>query len=231
MDIRTSVITALEAQVSALQADLLANPVPASSAPVTPPAPQFVSQPLTAPPLVDFFQVGKSGATIVYGPTAVTYTPTIGNSVLLTMPTICKDFQVKGTMETVKQLQSGTANEPYDCGWLLFNFHTGTDGKPAYNYVSFKTNGVEVGLGYSTTGQTFLYTTSTPTFPVGKSFTFLLVKSGTNLSLTVNGTAVFTNESLDSSASSSLYNVPGQLALYCEDSEVTVSNVSLMVVD
>lgn len=240
---------ALQSDIDALNKDMLANPIPASPTPVvvTPPpapSPSFVSIPFVSTEFIDVFNAVRGGGAVAYFANAIQFEPnaaasaTPSTTVGTTTPgtasielelarTVAKpftDFQLRLTAQNVKQLRTSGPANTWECPWIFFNQHKGSDGIDAYNYIAFKTNGLEIGMGFSVVGQKYLFTTGIVAFPVGVAFTADLKKIGTQLTLLVNGKSILLNNNF-----SGMYNVPGAMSLYSEDARVLVSQLDLMV--
>ncbi len=230
-DIRQTTITNLTNAIAALNADLIANPVPATTVPAAP-APAFIKIPFTQTALNDYFVMLKAGASITWGPTSVDFQPpasasTTANgtsSVLLNTPLVsAQNFKLRMTGVTEKQLRTSGPAKAWECLWVLFNFHMGSDGLPAFNYMAFKPTGLEIGTGFSGTGQTFLYTSAAPNFPINQTFSVEIDKQASVFSVLVNGVLVLNQVTL-----AGAFDVSGQFALYCEDAKCNVSDLEIM---
>jgi hypothetical protein len=194
------------------------------------PSPSFTAVPMNSSMFNDYWNVLGNGGQIVYAANGVTYGPSATASkvaggtasALLNTPTITtQNFKIKFTVNTVKQLRTSGPANAWEVAWFFFNFHIAADGKPAYNYISFKPVGIEFGMGYSGTGQTYLYTSSKPSFPIGVPAQIEIDKQGTKVTVLVNGVQAF------SGTYANMYDLVGQFALYDEDSIANISNLML----
>jgi hypothetical protein len=88
------------------------------------------------------------------------------HAVLVTSGSITKPTAIHVEYQNQAQLRTGSAPNPWEVGWVLFNF----TGLNHFYYVALKTNGWEIGKEYEAGGvqqQQFLATGTTPTAPIG----------------------------------------------------------------
>lgn len=132
------------------------------------------------------------------------------------------DFAFRCAMTVDRQLRQGTPPNPWEVGWIGFNWTYDAAGKKKTNFFVAKTNGIQLENSFDEIGETFLFTAPLPTIQVGTYYDIQLIKQGKNLKAWVDGNVVLdiTNPNL--------YNVPGQLAFYSEDAVVRFQNVSFI---
>lgn len=166
--------------------------------------------------------VGYSGGVLTMTP-AVAADPgtTYGAWVLYDTP--AQDFLISVTSTTVSQSRTGSPPNAWERFWLFFNYTVPIATKET-NYVTVKTNGLELGKAYDSVGQTFLDTPATPTLAVGITSTWLLRKVGTSIWLNVSGGVTY-------EYTGSIYNVSGKIGFYTEDAIVTVSDFKFASLD
>ncbi|MBI3541005.1 MAG: hypothetical protein HY073_02570 [Deltaproteobacteria bacterium] len=133
---------------------------------------------------------------------------------------------IQGT--TQQQLRTPTPNA-WEVLWLFFNYNPVGAYKQT-NYFSFKPSGVELGRAYDNVGQTYLLTKSTPAMTIGQTYTYIIDKQGQNLKAWIDGVQVmdYPNDPLSMDA---LYDVPGSIGLYTEDSKVNIKSITVEPLD
>jgi len=117
------------------------------------------------------------------------------------------DFTVR--MKTDAQLRKNSAPNPWEVGWVLWDY---ADDTHFYSLV-LKPNGWELGKqdpAYKG-AQRFLATGSTPAFPIGKWYTVRITRTGNVLNAYVDGSLLTTFTDTERPYSS------GRIALYNED--------------
>lgn len=134
-----------------------------------------------------------------------------------------QDFRLTINATTEAQLRTPPPN-PWEVFWIFFNYQTTTAGKET-NYFILKTNGIELGQAYDSVGQNFLFTASAPTLSVGEEYEYVLEKSGTTLTVSIDGSEVLSYGS--DPTDDPLYDQAGQIGLYTEDARVRIHSVSL----
>jgi hypothetical protein len=118
-------------------------------------------------------------------------------------------------VRTVRQLRQGSAPNPWEVAWVLWDYNPKTD---SFYGVLLKPNGWE--LVKETNGaESFIATGSTPTFPIGNWYKVTIAQSGSQLSVSVNGRHLV-------SATDPSYTT-GAIAVYCEDSLAHFGNVQV----
>lgn len=109
-------------------------------------------------------------------------------------------------VRTVQQLREGSAPNPWEVGWVLWDFNPTTD---SFYGVILKPNGWE--LVKETNGtESFIATGSSPTFPIGDWYNVTVAQSGPQISVSVDGHQLVAAN--DGSFTT------GAIGLYCEDS-------------
>ena len=126
------------------------------------------------------------------------------------------DVDVTMQMRTVSQLRSGSAANPWEVAWALWNY---TDNTHFY-YVVLKTNGLEIGKedpAYPG-AQRFLVTSTTP-YQVGRWYSIHIKQVGATFTVSVDGAVVgqFTDNERPYTS--------GAIGLYSEDALVHFNDV------
>lgn len=123
----------------------------------------------------------------------------------------------RGSIQTVKQLRQGSPPNPWECGWVVWNY---TD-KDHFYYLALKPNGWELGKRdpLYPGGQRFL-ATGPQVFPIGKWTTFSISQHGFAIQVGLNGEQIVTFLDTASPYQS------GKLGVYTEDALVAVESVS-----
>ena len=151
---------------------------------------------------------------------AVSVSPSETHASLATGPSFSAPFTYNVSVKTVAQLRQGSAPNPWEVGWVLWNF---SDNSHFY-YFQAKPNGWELGKedpAYPG-AQRFLATGSSPTFPIGSWYNVQITQNAQNtVTVSVNGQLVTTFTDTQTPYSS------GKIALYNEDSHVQFTNISV----
>lgn len=131
--------------------------------------------------------------------------------------TAWKDYIFNVKMNTVKQLRTGSAPNPWEVGWLVFRY---VDSTHFYYFVQ-KTNGIELGRvdPSGTGGQIFLYTAGTPKLVIGQYNDYQVTLKGNNIKVAINGTQV-----VNYTDTNNPY-LAGKIGLYNEDAKTLNDNV------
>lgn len=131
--------------------------------------------------------------------------------------TAWKDYIFNVKMNTVQQLRTGSAPNPWEVGWLVFRY---VDSTHFYYFVQ-KTNGIELGRvdPSGTGGQIFLYTAGTPKLVIGQYNDYQVTLKGNNIKISINGTQVVNYTDTSNPLLS------GKIGLYNEDAKVYYDNV------
>lgn len=143
----------------------------------------------------------------------------------LTQP--LQNFKATITFSNIAQLRTGSTPNAWEVFWVFFNYTHDGNGKKKTNYALVKPNGIEIGKAFDEVGQEFLLTNATPTLPIGTTTTLTITKSGTHVTILLDGVLAADYESL--APPKDIYDVPGAIGLYCEDAQVRVSEVVVEV--
>jgi hypothetical protein len=145
------------------------------------------------------------------------------SAVLILSLVTAKDFTLTVVATTIQQLEASP--HPWEVFWVFFNYQQ-IGGPQATNkttnYFILKTSGCELGLAYDNVGQTFLDTTTTPTNTLGTPYEYTVVKTGKQVTISLNGTQIFAN------TYDQLYDQNGFIGLYCEESLIQVYSVDFV---
>ncbi len=146
---------------------------------------------------------------------AVATSPSLTHSALLTTSRSYTSPTFSVAVRTVEQLRRGSAPNPWEVGWVLWDFNARHD---SFYALVLKPNGWE--LDKEIDGREFFIATgSSPVFPIGRWYDVSVSQSGSQISVSVNGAH------LVSATDSSLQS--GAIGLYCEDSVAHFGNVTL----
>jgi len=121
-------------------------------------------------------------------------------------------------INTVGQTRTKMKPRSWEVGWVVWNY---TDNDHFYYFIP-KTNGWELGKrdpAY-TGGQRFLSTGTSPTFPIGQSYSVRITQNATNtMSASVNGQLLTTFTDTERPYTS------GKIGLYTEDAHVHFDDI------
>ncbi|MEO7363055.1 MAG: hypothetical protein ABI120_22165 [Gemmatimonadaceae bacterium] len=138
---------------------------------------------------------------------------------LLLGPEYGDRLQLTTRLETVQQLRQNGQPNAWEVAWLLWQYQ---DDEHFYYFIP-KPNGWEVGKrdpAYPG-GQRFLATGTDLKFPVGRAYNVQITHKGNSFSVTVDGVV------LTKFADTERPYVSGRIALYSEDAEIRVHQVSV----
>ena len=201
------------------------TPTPAATpAPTPTPAPSngLTDVPLAAADWMTVFDgygsiTYDAAAGIVLSPMASTAPSETHAALTLAQISPLKDFHLTVTATTTKQLRTGSTPNTWETFWIFFNYQPTSTGKNC-NYFVLKTNGVELGTATDVIGQQFLATGGTSAQAVGVSHDYDVVKVGNHVVVTLDGQIVV-------DYTGTLFDVPGSIGLYSEDSQVRITSV------
>jgi len=164
--------------------------------------------------------IANASGTWLHQSPATATAPNLTHAALTTGPSFNAPYTYSVKLKTTKQLRSGSAPNPWEVGWVIWNY---TDNSHFY-YFTPKPNGWELGKEDPTYpgAQRFLATGASPTFPVGTAYTIEITQSTTNLiTVKVNGRLVTSFTDAERPYSS------GKIGLYTEDAAVNYTNVAV----
>jgi hypothetical protein len=161
-------------------------------------------------PSADYVQVSPEAST------AASQT----HAALVLGPSFMNPVTFSVTLNTVAQLRTGSAPNPWEVGWVLWDYTTDN------NFYAFtpQPNGWELTKEDPSYpgSQRYLATGNTPTFPVGGTYTVTVTQTGTNtMSVSVNGKVITSFTDTQTPYAS------GKIGLYSEDSTVRYTNVAV----
>lgn len=145
----------------------------------------------------------------------VATSPSQTHSALLTTRRIYTSPTFSVPVRTVEQLRQGSAPNPWEVGWVLWDFNASHD---SFYALVLKPNGWE--LDKEIDGhESFLATGSSRVFPIGRWYDVTVSQTGSHISVSVDGAHLVsvTDSTLRS----------GAIGLYCEDSVAHFGNVTL----
>src|SRR5579864_3333595 len=150
---------------------------------------------------------------------AVATSPGEGHSSLVVGPSFANALTFSVSLTTVAQLRQGSAPNPWEVAWVLWNY---TDNTHFYYFIA-KPNGWELGKedpAYPG-NQRFLATGSSPTFPIGKWYNIEIVETAQNaITVYVGNTPITTFRDTERPYTS------GRIGLYTEEAHAQFENVS-----
>ena len=143
------------------------------------------------------------------------------HAALVLGPAFAAPIAFSADLYTTAQLRRNTPPNPWEVGWLLWNY---TDNSHFY-YFQAKPNGWELGKedpAYPGS-QRFLATGTSPTFPIGSWYIVKIVQTQNTITIYVNGRLIttFTDTLAPYTA--------GNIGFYVEDSEARFENIAVNV--
>jgi hypothetical protein len=136
-----------------------------------------------------------------------------------------RNFRVALTVTNEAQLRPGRPHE-WEVFWLFFNYNRAGRELKKTNFVLIQTRtGMQLGKAFKKTGEEFLSRPRAPTVRVGQTYTMTVTKAGQHVEVVMDGKTVLDFHGDESNGY--LYDVPGSIGLYCEDSQVRVRDVSI----
>lgn len=169
-----------------------------------------------------FGSVSSNGTSVTLAP-AASVAPNDTHSALVTT-TASYDVSsspliVEATILNNFQSRQGSAPNPWEAGWLVWNFSNNT----SFYYFTLKTNGWE--LGQANPGfpgaQRFPATGSFPAVSLGASYNIRMIQTGNNIKVYINNVLIVNYDDTIAPYYS------GKIGLYTEDASVTFSSVSI----
>ena len=142
------------------------------------------------------------------------------HAALVLGPTFTNPVTFSATLNTVAQLRTGSAPNPWEVGWVVWDYTTDN------NFYAFtpQPNGWELTKedpAYPG-AQRYLATGNSPMFPVGGTYVVTVTQTGTNsMSVSVNGKVITSFTDTQTPYTS------GKIGLYSEDSTVRYTNVAV----
>lgn len=166
-------------------------------------------------------QVGSSGTQswLDEAPTASLSTSETHAS-LATGPSFSLPLTYTVSVKTVAQLRQGSAPNPWEVGWVLWNY---SDNSHFYYFIP-KPTGWELGKEDPAFpgAQRFLASGTSPTFPIGSWHNIQITQNAQNtMTVSANGQAITTFTDTQTPYTS------GKIALYNEDSHVQFTNIAV----
>lgn len=134
-----------------------------------------------------------------------------------------RDFHASMTVATEAQLRPGKPNE-WEVFWFFFNYVKPPRALKKTNFVLIQTRtGLQLGRAFDEKGEVYLARPKSPSIAAGRTYRLEVVKTGQHVEVSVDGRKVLVFDG--GGAKGSLYDVPGAIGLYCEDSQVRVRDV------
>jgi Ca2+-binding RTX toxin-like protein len=159
---------------------------------------------------------------LVLAPQAST-TPGETHAALVVSQASFTDVRFSAGFQTIEQLRTGSAPNPWECAWAVFNY---TDNTHFY-YVAFKPNGWELGKADPAYpgAQRFLATGALPACAVGTEHSFDIQTDGNVIKVWLDGALLTTFTDTENPYLS------GKVGFYTEDAKVAFDNVSGSITD
>jgi hypothetical protein len=162
-------------------------------------------------------QPADSGAhVLVLSPKISTRPSETHSALVLSNTTFNGDFTFRGRVQTVKQLRTGSAPNPWECAWIVWNYQ-GTH----FYYLALKTNGWEIGKYDRAfkTQQKFLRT-GTTSYAMGMWHEFEITQKGNEITARIDDgdLATFVDEARPYTS--------GKLGFYTEDAEIEIDDIT-----
>jgi hypothetical protein len=145
------------------------------------------------------------------------------SALVLSQTCFSGDLTFDGSICTIEQLRVGSAPNPWETGWLVWNY---TDNDHFY-YFSLKPNGWELGKrdpAYEG-GQRFLATGDSVSLEMGAWTRFSVVQTGGEMRVSLDGAEVVRFVDLERPYEA------GRLGVYSEDARVLLDDVDGVVKD
>lgn len=150
---------------------------------------------------------------------AVSASPSETHAALALGPSFSSPFVYSVNVRTLAQLRQGSAPNPWEVGWVLWNYADNTH----FYYFQVKPNGWELGKEDTAYpgAQRFLATGPTPAFPIGAWYSVQITQKSNVISVSVNG------QSIVSFTDNERPYIAGRIGLYNEDSHVEFTKISV----
>ena len=153
---------------------------------------------------------------LTMSPKAATQPSETHSALVISNQTLQQPYQISYTVNTTKQLRTGSTPNAWEVAWGVFGYKT--DGK--FKYLILKPNGLEIGESLLNLAQNFLVTTS-DAFPINTDYNVDMTAINNVLTLKVNGKqyAQYTLSGKDQ------LSLDGKFGFYTEDASVKFSNI------
>ncbi|MCP4873430.1 MAG: calcium-binding protein [Proteobacteria bacterium] len=134
-----------------------------------------------------------------------------------------EDVEVEAVVTTREQLREGSEPNPWETGWVMWNYTTNT----SFYYVALKTNGWEIGKGDPSYpgAQRFLADGRDLTFEVGQDVAVRVRQVGSTIALWIDGDFIGSWQDHERPLHE------GAVALYNEDAAVAFDDIVVSLVD
>ena len=137
-------------------------------------------------------------------------------ALLLSNNNFSGDLNFSGRIQTVRQLRTISSPNPWECAWIVWNYHGGH-----FYYVALKTNGWEIGkYDHAIAGQQRFLKTGNSEFAVGTWHDFEITQRQAEIQVRLDGVDVATLED-----TADPYN-SGKIGFYTEDAEIQIGDIS-----
>jgi len=153
---------------------------------------------------------------LLISPRASTRPRETHSALILSNTSFAGDFVFRGRVQTTKQLRVGSAPNPWECAWIVWNYKA-----DHFYYLALKTNGWEIGKFDPAFArhQRFLKTGRTP-FAVGTWHDFEIQLSNDEIRVSLNGIEIAAIRDRANPYKA------GKFGFYTEDAEILVENIT-----
>lgn len=154
---------------------------------------------------------------LVLSPSVATRADETHSALVLTRKRYRGNLSFAGRLRTVRQLRTGSAPNPWECGWIVWNYQ---DAEHFY-YLAVKPNGWELGKRdpVYAGGQRFL-ASGHAEYAIGGWHRFVVRQEGNRITLHVNGNKVASFNDTERPY------VEGNLGFYSEDAEIEIAGIT-----
>src|SRR5262249_31159760 len=142
--------------------------------------------PEIAPPVLAATGKGTDTRVLVLSPKAPTRASETHAALVLSKASFTGDITFRGRVRTVRQLRLGSEPNPWECVWIVWNYH----GDHFY-YFALKTNGWELGKrDRAEAGQQRFLKTGTAEYALGAWHDFEISQTQTEIRVSIDGAEI-----------------------------------------
>jgi 3-keto-disaccharide hydrolase len=154
---------------------------------------------------------------LVLRPKAASAPDKTHSALLISQKSYFGDFSFRGRVRTVRQLREGSAPNPWEVAWVVWNYVDPTH----FYYLAIKPIGWEVGKADPAHrgSQRFMATGETP-YAIGEWHSFEIVHRDHGTTIRINGEKVATIQDEDGPY------IGGRIGVYTEDAEIQLRDVT-----
>ena len=154
---------------------------------------------------------------LVLSPQAAESADITHSALVLTRKRYAGSLSFAGRLQTVRQLRTGSAPNPWECGWIVWNYQDADH----FYYLAVKPNGWELGKrdpAYPG-GQRFLASGHTE-YPIGSWHRFAVSQDAARMTVHIDGARVAAFTDAERPYTS------GALGFYAEDAEIEIDGIT-----